>query len=405
GAAGIRRIPVDDIPAGNQLEWSPTNKDPRDDADSEKARTKETAAGRAIVLRPKTLDVNHPIDVLLHLHGYTSRRWDPAAGWRQAKVPVTKDGKAYQPVRDVDQDRIEQQLATVTTSNPQTLGILPQGVGHSFFGPDFVPGAYINEVIMRLEQINELPKPTSGALQINLVLSAHSGGGHTVEKALRAEIDAPAKAAAAARAESRAAARAKRTGTSAPPTPPTPAPGSSSATSPATPSRVPAVINPVEVVLFEAINNPVELATVTEWVDLHLNRVKTALAGQTDPKERAMAIAACPILRAYRSRDASSDNVSRYNTRTEHIKAWFTRPAQGGGLPVADKDELHKRFKVEALEGVVNTKDLSSHEQVVAGLGTPEQGPLADALAARVDPGAAKLLKVAPPPPKAPKAP
>ena len=84
--SGIRRIPVDNIAAGNQREWSATNEKPADDAQSEKNRTTETAAGRAIVLKPAGLDVNKPIDALLHLHGYTSRRWDPAAGWRQAKV-------------------------------------------------------------------------------------------------------------------------------------------------------------------------------------------------------------------------------------------------------------------------------------------------------------------------------
>ena len=370
---GIRRIPVDNIAAGNQLQWSPNyNTAKGDDAQSEKNRTTETAAGRAIVLKPAGLDVNRPIDVLLHLHGYTSRRGDPAAGWRQSKVAVTKDGKSYKPVRDIDQDRIAQQLATVTRSNPQTLGILPQGVGHSFFGADFVPRTYIDAVVDRLQQIKELPAPTAGSLQTNLILSAHSGGGHTVGKALRAELDA-------AKAEAKAAAQAAKKGGKAPAGPATPA------------------LNPTQVVLFEAINNGSELATVTEWVYLHLNRTRDALVAAGNPISKSLIIAGCPTLRAYRSRDGYK---SAYDDLDAAIGRWFTTPALGGKLSTVEKDLLRQRFRVEVLHGVSNIpKGLSGHEQVVGGLGTPEQGPLADALAARTDPSSSKLLKG--PPPKA----
>lgn len=369
---GIRRIPVDDIAAGNQLKWS-QDYGGKDDAASEKNRTTETAAGRAIVLKPAGLNVNSPIDVLLHLHGYTSRRWDPAAGWRQSKVAITKDGKSYKPVRDIDQDRIAQQMATVTKTNPQTLGILPQGVGHSFFGADFVPRTYIDEVVKRLQQIKELPAPTSGSLQTNLTLSAHSGGGHTVRKALRAELDA-----------AKAAAKAAKSGK---------APASTGAATP--------VLNPTQVVLFEAINNSTELSTVKEWVYMHLNRTRDALLAANNPISKAMIIAGCPTLRAYRSRDGYKN---AYDGLDQAIQAWFTAPSLGGKLSTVEKDLLRDRFRVEVLHGVTNkAKGLSGHEQVVGGLGTAEQGPLADALAARVDPSSSKLLKG--PPPKTPTTP
>lgn len=360
---GIRRIPLDDIPAGNQLDWSP-DYDTKDGAQSEKNRTTETAAGRAIVLKPAGLAVDRPIDVLLHLHGYTSRRGDPAAGWRQSKVPVTRNGKSYKPVRDIDQDRIAQQMATVTRTNPQTLAILPQGVGHSFFGADFEPRSYIDAVVTRLQAVKELPVPAGGSLQTNLILSAHSGGGHTVRKALRAELDA-------AKAQARAAARAAKKGQP----PPGPAPA----------------LNPTQVVLFEAINNATELSTVVEWVYLHLNRTRDALNAAGNPISRIWAIAGCPTLRAYRSR---AGYKSAYDDLDAAIRRWFSTPTLGGSLPAAEKDLLRDRFKVEVLHGVTNAPGgLSGHEQVVGGLGTPEQGPLADALAARTDPSSSRLLK------------
>lgn len=360
---GIRRIPLDDIPAGNQLAWSPEYGG-KDGAQSEQNRTTETAAGRAIVLKPAGLTVDRPIDVLLHLHGYTSRRGDPAAGWRQSKVPVTRNGTSYKPVRDIDQDRIAQQLATVTRTNPQTLAILPQGVGHSFFGADFEPRSYIDAVLTRLQAVNELPVPAAGSLQTTLILSAHSGGGHTVRKALQAEIDA-------AKAQAKAAARAAKKGLP----PPGPAPA----------------LNPTQVVLFEAINNAAELSTVIEWVYLHLNRTRDALAAAGNPISRVWAIAGCPTLRAYRSR-AGYKNT--YDDLDAAIRRWFTTPALGGSLPAAEKELLQDRFQVQVLHGITNKSGgLSGHEQVVGGLGTPEQGPLADALAARTDPGSSRLLK------------
>ena len=161
----VRRIPVDDVPVGNQKDFADetyvdkTGKRIAGRA-NEQAKTRESAAGRAIVLKPKLLSVDAPIDVLLHLHGYTSRAWDPYGGWRQSRKATTKGtDKDYRAVRDVDQDRIAQQIGAV--KNPQILGILPQGVGHSQFN-NLAPRTYVDAVLLRLEQINELPKPVSG---------------------------------------------------------------------------------------------------------------------------------------------------------------------------------------------------------------------------------------------------
>jgi hypothetical protein len=316
---------------------------------NEQDKTIESAAGRAIVLKPAGLDVDSPIDVLLHLHGYTSRGVDPFAGWRQSRKQTTKGGQPYHAVRDVDQDRIAQQIGAAKTT--QTLGILPQGVGHSEFA-GLVPRTYVDAVLKRLEEINELPAPKAGGRVINLVLSGHSGAGATIARALRAEVATAGKQAKAR----------------------------------------PVALNPVEVVLFEAINGSGEFSAVTNWIDLHLNRVLAA-----EPKNRSAAIAACPILRAYRSKDMY---VKTYDDLNKHITEWFDNDQQGGKLDPADRSRLRQHFKVEVLEGITGQ---GGHEKVVGGLGKPEQGPLADALLARTDPSTSALLTGAasPPVPKA----
>ena len=310
------------------------------------------------MLRPKLLDPEASVDLVLHLHGHTSRSWDPFAGWRQHRKATPKgDDKQYRQVRDVDLDRIAQQMGA--TKNPQVMTILAQGVGHSEYG-GLVPDTYVPEVLKRLEDIGELPKRKDGSRPtFNLILSGHSGAGATIAKALRAEVAAAQPPAAPKR------------GRKAPPPPP-----------------VPGMV-PVEVVLFEAINGPGELSAVTEWVDLHLDRVGGALATETDPAKRAVIVAGCPILRAYRSRDMY---VTMYDNLATHLRNQFAKPARITQLG-ADLDRVRARFKVEVIEGLTGS---GGHEKSVGGLGTPEQGPLADALNARKDPTASKLLKVPP---------
>jgi D-alanyl-D-alanine carboxypeptidase len=363
--SGVRRIPVDDVPVGNTLDFSDkvyTDKKGNKISGraNEQAKTTESGARRAIVLKPGGLNVNMPIDVLLHLHGYTSRAWDPYAGWRQSRKATTKGtNKDYHAVRDVDQDRIAQQIGAA--GNPQVLGILPQGVGHSQFG-NLVPRTYVDAVLDRLEGINELKKPVSGQRQINLVLSGHSGAGHTISAALRAEV-----------AAAKAAAKGKPTG------------------------KTP-VLAPVEVVLFESINGAGELRAVTDWVDHHLNRVRAALLAARTPADRTAAITSCPILRAYRSRDMY---VSMYNQLDDHIKNWFA-DADNSRVLGADIQRIRDRFKVEVLTGLTTG---AGHEKVVGGLGKAEEGPLADALMARRDPSASKLVRGGPAPTATPSAP
>jgi hypothetical protein len=355
---GIHRVPLEGLTLGNQEAFSgdhtsKTGKVEHGGA-NEREKTTESAAGRAIVLVPEALEPSKPVSVLLHLHGYTSRSWDPYAGWRQRSDDHT--------VRDVALDRIEQQMNAV--SDPQLVGVLPQGVGHSEFG-GLTPEAYLDEVMRRLGQVaakDRIPVPDLGK-GFKLVLSAHSGGGHTVKRALEQEGQ-PGK------------------------------------------KGEPPGIAPAEVVLFEAINNPGELKAVNAWVDHHLDRTVAELerAQQAgDLLGQANAIAACPTLRAYRS--ASAAYRDAYNDLDAHIRQRFKELASELGPFAAP---LRDHFRVAVLAGT------KQHEQTVRGLGDdPAGGPLADALGALADPSrASKLVRDTPkqtpkktPPKTAPKTP
>jgi hypothetical protein len=339
---GIHRVPIDGLTLGNQRAFSGDHKTRSGEVEpgeaNERAKTTESGAGRAIVLVPTALAPKRPVAVLLHLHGYTSRDYDPYAGWRQHGRDQT--------VRDVALDRIEQQMQAV--NDPQLIGVLPQGVGHSEFG-DLNPDSYVDEVMRRLAKVastNRIPVPDLGK-GYRLVLSAHSGGGHTVRRVLEQEGRSPGK------------------------------------------GRPPGVA-PAEVVLFEAINNPDELAAVKAWVDHHLDRTlaefkRAQQAGDQDGQ--AKAIAACPTLRAYRS--TSRSYRATYNNLDEHIRRWFADHARDLG-PFAPR--LQDHFRVAVLTGT------AIHEQTVRGLGDdPAGGPLADALGALADPSRpSKLEREAP---------
>src|SRR5215831_955104 len=74
----IRRIPLEGLKQGLQ-----------DDAMIE-ALSSESARGRAIVLVPEALDPKQPVEVLIHLHGYTEKASRPFAGWRELDTEAAK---------------------------------------------------------------------------------------------------------------------------------------------------------------------------------------------------------------------------------------------------------------------------------------------------------------------------
>jgi len=70
----MARIPLEDLKRQNQAEAP------------DKAKTTESAAGRAVVWIHPELDPSRPVTVLLHLHGLTNRAGDPFAGYRENNV-------------------------------------------------------------------------------------------------------------------------------------------------------------------------------------------------------------------------------------------------------------------------------------------------------------------------------
>lgn len=272
----IVRYPLDHLTHGNQRAYATDYEVVRKGKKEivhvnagEKARTTESAKGRAIALVPSTLKPELQVHVMVHLHGYTGRSFDPYAGWRQQKVrkdgevPGKKAGQAT--VRDVDWDQIPKQM--FDSGNPQLMAILPQGVGRSEFG-DFQQQSYIDEVMGRLKPVvpwQDAPK------DVRVVMSAHSGGGNTVTKMLGSLP--------------------KSVGT---------------------------------IMLFEAMNSDDQAEKVWKWVRGELERLAGVVSanGGADSKAKDAALEAAPRLRAYASK--ASVGHSRRNRRLKNaIDKWF----------------------------------------------------------------------------------
>ena len=309
------RVPVDGVP-GTKSDFEGV----------ERAKTTESAAGRAIVIVHKDIDPKRPVSVLLHLHGFGHRSQDPYAGWRQFTSEVPKGAKGKGPragtVRDVAHDRIEAQMTAV--KNPQLIGILPQGAGGSRFGGiEGNPDAYVTKVLTRAVDVL---KGTKVLAEVpgdrRLVLSAHSGGGDRLAGTLGSdEGDA-------------------FTGSA----------------------------RPVEVVLLDAIHVTDKwdgVRAVLDWVRHHLQRTARALKAAKDDAARDAAVAVCPVLRAY----GSSDYKTTYERLGRELGTLL------GTFDLGTRDaEVKARFRVEILAG-------AKHEQIVRGLDAdPAGGPLADAL-------------------------
>jgi hypothetical protein len=179
--SALRRIPLAGL--ANQSQDQAANK----------AKTGESAAGRAVVWVHDDIDVTAPVQVLVHLHGLTSRSADPFAGWRENNAdPDTEESakakKAGEPnpvagkVRDIERDRIGPQLEQI--EDPQVMAVLPQGSGlggAAMFGRDFNPDTMVSEILTRLAKegaLKETPK------SFTIMLSAHSAGGAAVIAAL-----------------------------------------------------------------------------------------------------------------------------------------------------------------------------------------------------------------------------
>ena len=129
--------------------------------------TSESAAastgGEAIVIVPPGLPAG-AVDVLFHLHGHT-------IGYRQVK-----HGKAEAPPpRDVQYDRVEQQLLAASQAGLPMVGILPQGTFYSRFGPEGQAGVNVSNYV---DQVFALGlDPLKGRSPGRVTLSGWSGAG------------------------------------------------------------------------------------------------------------------------------------------------------------------------------------------------------------------------------------
>ncbi len=207
-AGGVRRIPLDGLKQVNQ--------DP-----APNPATTESAAGRAILIVPPSLDTSQSIDVLLHLHGHN-------IGYRQRAASNLPDAGS---VRDVLVDQIEDQLGK---SGRAMIALLPQGTLVSGFAPGsalFDCDSFLNEALGAAVSAGVWSAaPSIG----RVVLSGHSGGGNTI------------------------------------------GPMAGQAGQPRLPSKIAAMF------LFEAINGTNELAGITTYVTQKLNADLAALGSASD---------------------------------------------------------------------------------------------------------------------------
>jgi hypothetical protein len=276
--AGVRRIPLEGITGGN------TEPDPQ-------SATKEAADNRVIVLIPSPLDTTQPIDVLLHLHGHN-------VGYRQ-RTTKGKDDATLAPgtVRDIDSDRIEQQIAA---SKRPIIGVLPQGTAGSGFGK-LNADAYIATVFTALTAAGAWGLPVIEAPKVGrVILTGHSGAGGRISEMI-AEPGAP---------------------------------------------RLPSAL--AEVALFDAINGPGELGIITTWVLNHLDADLAALmaggiATGVMTQQQADYLHTSMRFRAYYT---NSSYQARHEKLQASIDGWFkTNGGMLGGVSSPLYTQLYDNYR------------------------------------------------------------
>ena len=229
---GTRRIPLEGIKSGYQEPDEAHQKAGVKDAS--RADTTEAAAQEAIALVPSDVgNDDKSVEVLLHLHGY-------GIGYRQ-EGPNPKGAAGWGPgegkVRDVKIDMMERQIAE---SGRRIVGILPQGNLTSRFGEAFPVDDYVDQVFAKLTALKawKIEPKRSG-----LILSGHSGAGLRISEMFGGPLEG-------SKAEQQKA--------------------------PLAPQK----LDLKELILFDAINNSSDLATITAWLLKKLDENRDALKGK-----------------------------------------------------------------------------------------------------------------------------
>ncbi len=302
----IRRIPVSGLSQGNQVDDKEEGKEWAGDGKVKvKTITGESAVGRAIVLVPDPLGVKEggSVDVFLYLHGY-------GIGYRQRtearmeEVPGTKKGekKKYREVkgmekgtvRDIDVDRMEEQLDAVNKANVKAGGhpmvaVMPQGrysaqLGAQF-GKDFNSEAYLDDIFPRVSALK-------GVTRGRVVLAGHSGAGGTIAPILANAVNS--------KGELKSEAEMKKAG-------------------------IPT--NLAEVVLFDAINTvetdkgPGQLERVEKWVVAQIRKDLHEMAGMDDASQGTYLQDRMMRFRGYYTNSYST----RYEKLKKDLQAALTR--------------------------------------------------------------------------------
>ncbi|TMC46130.1 MAG: hypothetical protein E6J25_00765 [Chloroflexi bacterium] len=331
----IHRIPLQGLTQGLQQE-SATRKG-KTESTMLAGLSPESAKGRAIVLVPEALKPNKPIEVLVHLHGYTESTGRPFAGLRALTPAAGKtknktlralrqgiDKNDVAPVRDVALDRAEQQLEG--SGYTQEMIVLPQGGLHSQFGKsgdtNFDSGAYVNEILTRLVAESVWDPAPARLPEVRVSMSGHSGAGATLSKMARESVN-------------------RQAGKD---------PGASSTLT-------------GDLVLLDAIN-PGEGAAFKDWALMRLDQDLAALKGKSDADKLVYLRNAQKLRGYYSTGKGGGQYVTAYTTLQGAIDGWFkTNGAELG--PWAGG--LRANF-------VVDNPVPVSHEELMRGVAAGQEG-------------------------------
>src|ERR1700722_11480013 len=256
---GMRRIPVEGLTLGNAA----ANKDPA---------AEEAADQRAVVLIPSALSLAGPVEVLLHFHGHN-------VGYRQRKTQGSHSSLKPGTVRDIETDRIGQQLES---SHRPIVGVLAQGTTSSDFSK-INSDAYVAEVFQRLTAIGIWKAPPSIT---RVVMSGHSGGGLSISE-MMSEKGQP---------------------------------------------RFASTLG--EIALFDAINGPNEFASVKQWVLSQLDRDFASLTASGPTASQQLQFLSTSM--RFRSYYTNSSYAARHISLQQAIDDWFARHSAalgGAGSP------------------------------------------------------------------------
>jgi hypothetical protein len=340
------RIPVGGLAHGNQRDdkadkasWDNASKQAKD-------FTNESATGRAVVLAPDALKAKagsqqvekakQVADVLVFMHGN-------GIGYRQRSTSNGKKGMEKGTVRDVEVDRMHEQLEAASKKNGRPMvGMLAQGAYRAKFSPkvdlnfgnNFNGDDYINDVWGKTNALK-------GATQGRVVLAGHSGAGNTIAPMLANAVNK--------KGELKSDAEMKKAG-------------------------IPT--NLAEVVLFDSINGEGQRGQVETWLKAQIGKDMKGLAAAADQeaylKEHMMRF------RGYYSQDSGYYGKS-YRDLKKNIAAEITRQvklAKKEKRPIDPK--IEKLLRDNYVEGIqeVDTGEASDHEYL---MGT---GKLEEALSA-----------------------